>query len=75
MINIEQRINLKLLVQLGKTPSQSLEILSKGMEITPCYAHVFLSGTRGSKRAAMKWKMALGVGGLQQAEWSSTLSG
>ena len=47
---------------LGKIRHKHLKCFSKCMEITPCYARVFLDGTRSLKRIAGSGEMILGAG-------------
>ena len=52
----------------GKLRRKYLGCFSKSIVITPCQAHVWLSGTRGSKTGARRRKITPGAGDLQLAE-------
>ena len=67
-MSVEQRINMKFLVRLGKTPTEALKLLKKSVVMTRCEELAFLSGTGGSKREERRWKMITEVGGHPQAE-------
>ena len=64
----------EILVHLRKLRHQHLKCLNKCMQITQCHELEPLSGTRGSKRGARRWKMTPGVGGLQRGgfRWISS---
>ena len=73
-MSIEQRIDLKFLVRLGKTPTETLNLLQEVTEMLRCQELRFLSGTRGSEREERMWKIILRVEGQQQAEQTKMLS-
>ena len=73
-MSIEQRINLKFLVRLGKTPTETFNLLQEVYGDARCQELGFLSGTRGSEREERMWKMILRVEGQQQAEQTKMLS-
>ena len=59
---------------LGKLHHKYFKCFSKCMKITPCCVHVFLNGTKGSKRGAKKWKTTPGgrqLGKEVSVWWSS----
>ena len=65
----------EMFVPVGKKlRSKHIKCFSKCMKITPCHAHVFLRGTKGSKKVARRWKMTQGAGGLQQVYEDNTMS-
>ena len=71
-MSIEQRINLKFLVRLGKTPTETFNLLQE------VYEDAMMSRTRIFEwhkrfREGM-WKMILRVEGQQQAEQTKMLS-
>ena len=74
-MNTEQRINLKFVVRVGKTPSQAHEMFQQ------VYGDNTMSRARDFKRhkryqkAHGKWKMTPRAGGLQQVELRSTSCG
>ena len=69
-MSVEQRINLKFLVHLGKTPTEALKLLQK------VYGDDIMSRTRLSEwhREERRWRMITGVGGhpqkVQMKMWS-----
>ena len=73
-MSIEQRINLKFLIRLGKTPTETFNLLQEVYEDVTMSRFGFLSGTRGSEREERMWKMILRVEGQQQAEQTKMLS-
>ena len=54
-----ERVNLKFLFRLGKTPTEALKSMVMTWSI---YEFVVLSGTGGSKREERRWKMITGMG-------------
>ena len=65
-MSVEQRINLKFLVRLGKTPTEALKLLQEVSGDDTMSRPRLLSGTGGSKREERRWKMITGVGGHPQ---------
>ena len=61
-MSVEQRINLKFLVRLGKTPTKALNLLQE----------VYGDDTMSRTRLFEWWKMITGVGGHPQAEQMKT---
>ena len=73
-MSIEQKINLKFLVRLGKTPTKTFNLLQEVYgDATMSRTRIF-EGTRGSEREERMWKMILRVEGQQQAEQTKMLS-
>ena len=67
-MSVEQRINLKFFVRLGKTPTEALKLLQKVYGDDTMSKLVFLSGTGDSKREERRLKMITGVRGHPEAE-------
>ena len=65
-MSVKQRINLKFLVRLGKTPTEALKLLQEvnGTD-TMSRTHLFEWHRRFKER---RWKMITGVGDHSQAE-------
>ena len=56
-MSVEQRINLKFLVRLRKTPTEALKLLQEVYGDDTMPKTRFLSGTEGSKKKERRWKM------------------
>jgi len=71
-ISVVQRINLKILVCLGKTPSEALKLLQEVYgDDRMSRAYLFEWHRRFKER---RWKMITGVGGHPQAEQKKMFS-
>ena len=73
-MSVEQRINLKFVVRLGKTPTEALKLLQEVYGDDTMLRTLFLRGTAGSKREERRWKVITGVGGPPQAQQMKMLS-
>ena len=67
-MSVEQRINLKFLVRLGKTPTEALKLLQKVYGDDTMSRTCLCGGTGGSKREENRLKMITAVGGHPPAE-------
>ena len=67
-MSVEQQINLKFLVRLGKTPTETLKLLQEVYSDNTMSRIRLFEWHEGLKREERRWKMIAGVGDHPQAE-------
>ena len=74
MISFKQQINLKFLVWLGKTPTETFKLFQEVYGDAIMSRTQIFDGTRDSKREERMWKMTLRAEGQQRAVQTKMLS-
>ena len=73
-MSVEQQINLKFLVRLGKTPTEALKLLQEVYGDDTMSRTRLFEWFRRFKEEERRWNMIAGVGGHPQAEQMKMLS-